>query len=328
MFHLPPWFQKASVGFVFFIELIVPFLVFAPRRARMTGAALIASLQVLILLTGNYAFFNWLALALCLFLLDDQFLRRWFAPPSRAAVANRWVTASLLVCLVPLGALQIAGLWWPWVSPALGASLRIVNPYGLFAMMTSSRPEIVIEGSNDGATWSEYEFRYKPGDIRRRPPWVAPHQPRLDWQMWFAALGPREESPWLRNLMVRLLQGSPEVLRLLAHNPFPGRPPRHVRAVLYEYHFTSRAERAGTGNWWRRETEGLYFPPSSLSVDARVRRFEEPVSAAVRASPPRPVHRGVGLKTPDPECSSRAGPKPPSFRESLRSAARHWATGP
>jgi len=130
--------------------------------------------------------------------------------------------------------------------------------------MTTTRPEIIVEGSNDGETWLPYEFKYKPGGLARRPMWVEPHQPRLDWQMWFAALGNYQSDPWTLRFMVRLLQGSPDVLRLMEKNPFPQAPPRYVRAQLYEYRFTSFAERRTTGNWWRREYKGEYLPALSL----------------------------------------------------------------
>jgi len=142
---------------------------------------------------------------------------------------------------------------------------RIVSSYGLFRRMTPTRPEIVIEGSNDTATWLPYEFKWKPGDLRRPPRFVEPHQPRLDWQMWFAALADYRSTPWFGNLLARLLQGSPDVLALMEKNPFPEAPPRYVRAVLYEYHFTDPATRKRDGTWWRREEKGLYCPPVSLS---------------------------------------------------------------
>ena len=151
-----------------------------------------------------------------------------------------------------------------WASP-----LRTVNSYGLFAVMTTTRPEIVVEGSAEGLTWLPYEFKWKPGDPKRQPAFVAPHQPRLDWQMWFAALGDYRGNPWFVNFLVRLAQGSPEVLALVEKNPFPEQPPRYLRAVLYEYHFTDWATRRATGNWWRRERKGLYCPEIALRQNDR-----------------------------------------------------------
>jgi hypothetical protein len=147
------------------------------------------------------------------------------------------------------------------------AQLHLLNRYGLFAVMTTTRPEIVVEGSRDGQTWVEYTFPYKPGDIHRRPPWVAPYQPRLDWQMWFAALGSPWSNRWFSNFMVRLLEGRPEVLGLLQTNPFSGEAPRYVRALLYDYRFSDPATRRAEGAWWLRELRGLYFPPVSLQQD-------------------------------------------------------------
>jgi hypothetical protein len=141
---------------------------------------------------------------------------------------------------------------------------RLVNTYGLFAIMTTSRGEIVLEGSNDGVTWQEYEFKYKPGDVTQRPRWVAPHQPRLDWQMWFAALGSPRSHPWVIRSMVRLLEGRPEVLALLGKNPFPQKPPKFVRARFYEYRFTTPEEHRQTGAWWSRDLRGVYVPEIAL----------------------------------------------------------------
>jgi hypothetical protein len=140
-----------------------------------------------------------------------------------------------------------------------------VNGYGLFSVMTLERPEIQIEGSDDGITWKPYGLRYKPGPVGRAPRWVAPHQPRLDWQLWFAALS----SPpgWFMALLGRLLEGSPDVLALFEENPFPERPPRMVRASLYRYRMSDRQTRQATGAWWTRERLGLYVSPSMLSGD-------------------------------------------------------------
>jgi len=266
MYQLPMWFQKFSTAFVFLIELLVPFLIFAPVKWRRAGGTLLIGFQLLILLTGNYTFFNWLAIALCVFLFPDS-------PPRTRLAETAWhraVTVVLAAFVVITGGLQLletfsltlpvpARSYLAWISP-----LRVVNSYGLFAVMTTTRPEIIVEGSNDGQNWMPYEFRYKPGDVRRAPPWVAPYQPRLDWQMWFAALGNANENPWFYNFAARLLQGSQSVLGLLAHNPFPGSPPHYLRAVVYDYRFTNFAERRATGAWWVREEKATYLPPISL----------------------------------------------------------------
>ncbi|HKA36139.1 MAG TPA: lipase maturation factor family protein, partial [Thermoanaerobaculia bacterium] len=135
-----------------------------------------------------------------------------------------------------------------------------VGSYGLFMVMTTTRDEIIVEGSDDGVTWKPYEFRWKPGDVKRRPAFVAPHQPRLDWQMWFAALGRCEDNPWFVSFERRLVEGSPPVLALLEHNPFPNAPPRYLRTTMYAYRFTDSTTRRQTGAWWRREPLGPYCP--------------------------------------------------------------------
>ena len=142
--------------------------------------------------------------------------------------------------------------------------LRSFNSYGLFAVMTTSRPEITVEGSDDGILWKPYGFKWKAGDLNQSPHYVAPYQPRLDWQMWFAALESPQENPWFLNFLVALLQGSPDVLGLLKENPFPDRPPKFIRAEVYDYHFTDFAEKAKTGNWWKSEYVGPYQRPFSL----------------------------------------------------------------
>jgi lipase maturation factor 1 len=281
--HLAPsWFQRASAGLMFFVELVAPFLIFFPRLWRFAGAGLLILLQLLIASTGNYAFFNLLTLALCALLFDDAFFRRFLphalidGPNPSPSTARRfslrlWVTAPVAVVIFFCGLMQIADLlsvrWLPDSGFQLLADLqplRIVNGYGLFASMTTERPEIVVEGSNDGETWLAYDFKYKIGDLGRAPRWVAPLQPRLDWQMWFAALGDYRQSPWFSEMMFRLLQGSPPVLALLEKNPFPLAPPKYIRAMLYDYQFTTWNERHETGNWWRRTLTGSYFPPVSL----------------------------------------------------------------
>jgi predicted DCC family thiol-disulfide oxidoreductase YuxK len=280
--QLPLAFQKFSCATMFAIELGTPFLIFAPRRIRFLGGAAIASLQILILLTGNYTFFNFLTLALCLLLLDDfvfhKILPRKFGAlfkPQIPLEPHGWpkaVVTSIAAVVVAISLFQAASLFGPrsglWVPAAMLenelAPFRTFNGYGLFAVMTTERREISVEGSNDGVNWLAYEFKYKPGDVNRRPGFVEPFQPRLDWQMWFAALGDYRQNPWFGQFCERLLQGSPEVLALLETNPFPKQPPRLVRAELYDYRFTSFAERRATGAWWRREFIGEYLPPVSL----------------------------------------------------------------
>ena len=143
------------------------------------------------------------------------------------------------------------------------APLRTINGYGLFSVMTKERREIIVQGSDDGMTWKSYVFRFKPGDPRRAPPWVAPYMPRLDWQMWFAALGSIDQNQWFLRLLERIFEGSPSVLALLEENPFPNGRPRLVRALTDRYTFTTMAERARTGNWWNVEPVGIYCPEVS-----------------------------------------------------------------
>jgi predicted DCC family thiol-disulfide oxidoreductase YuxK len=295
--QLPAWFQRASVAGVFALELGVPFLIFTPRRFRQLGGGLIAGLQLLIALTGNYCFFNLLTISLCVLLLDDAFLRRWlprrlagyFAGSDSTAArvaedadaqrrtsplgrAGKVIRAALAVVILIISGSEMLGTFgMGGAVPTFARELvnwqepfELSNSYGLFAVMTTARDEIVVEGSNDGQTWLAYEFKYKPGNVARRPPWVAPYQPRLDWQMWFAALSNYQENPWFESFMIHLLQGSPEVAALLANNPFAAAPPRYLRAALYSYQFTSFAERRATGDWWKRERRGLYFPQVSL----------------------------------------------------------------
>ncbi|MGI8743546.1 MAG: lipase maturation factor family protein [Bryobacteraceae bacterium] len=268
--QLPAWFQQDSTAMVLVTELVLPFLIFAPRRVRRFAAYGLLFLQVLILITGNYTFFNILAIALCLFLFDDARLPKWNFP-KRIPHTRPRVAVAVLALIAILSGSQLMGTFLGYSPPLtsglvrLAAPFGIVNTYGLFAVMTTQRPEIIVQGSNDGTNWLDYSFRYKPGDLRRPPPWVAPYQPRLDWQMWFAALSNWRSNPWFANFMVRLLDGSPDVTGLLEKSPFGSRPPKYVRALVFNYRFTDFAERRATGEWWHRELRGLYFPRISLA---------------------------------------------------------------
>ncbi len=272
-FHqLPLWIHKLSCLILFAIELGAPFLLLMPRRVRAIGAGLVAILMVLIAATGNYGFFNLLTVVLCLACLDDRVLGRAdFGPvPARAAKAKAraWAVGALAAVSLTIGVFEtfaIMGFTPPSAARALSAvvsPLRSCNRYGLFAVMTRTRDEIVIEVSADGSEWREWPFRYKPGDPRRAPPWVAPHMPRLDWQMWFAALGSPSDSPWFGNLMYRLLEGKPPVTRLLGQHPLDGGNPQYARAVLYETAFAPPSDSSGA--WWTRARKGLFFPVVSL----------------------------------------------------------------
>jgi predicted DCC family thiol-disulfide oxidoreductase YuxK len=304
-YHLPSWFQRFSVGFVFFVELAIPFLVLAPRRLRLLAALCITLLQALIAMTGNYAFFNLLAVALCLFLLDDCSLRRVISGDIAQRITRSWhssrpalergICVFVYILVLFVSGFEIAETFstvhWAPADKVLDAlaPFEIVNTYGLFAVMTTTRPEIIVEGSNDGSTWVPYQFKYKPGDPARRPPWVAPHQPRLDWQMWFAALGNYRSDPWILRFMERLLEGSPEVLRLLESNPFPNRPPHYLRALLYQYHFTSVQAKSRTGDWWSRELKGEYVPAISL------RSLSETGAGQIPAPTRMPFRQGLSV---------------------------------
>jgi predicted DCC family thiol-disulfide oxidoreductase YuxK len=277
------WFKKFSVAFCLVVEIIVPFFIWAPRRLRHIAGALLIFLQIAIGATGNYCFFNLLTIALCLLLFDDAFYRRLVGrdsiEPQRAAASGstesrptNFAAIIVLVIMLPINAMFIFSAFKPeaeWPNPIATVagylqSFRIVSGYGLFRVMTKSRPEIIVEGSADGIEWRPYEFKWKPGALDRPPGWNAPHQPRLDWQMWFAALSDYRHNPWFISFLERLLQNTPEVTNLLVVNPFPEKAPRYVRARLYEYRFTTAEEHRATGAWWKREEAGEYLPAVSL----------------------------------------------------------------
>ena len=269
---------KFATGATFVVELILPFLIFAPRRLRFCAAFGILLLETLILITGNYNWFNLQTMLLCLVLFDDAALqrilpRRWLALlPVRARNPSkplRIAVGALAVLIVFCSLVEMDDRFGgdpPRFAQAVDRfiePLHIVSSYGLFAVMTTKRDEIVIEGSNDGVEWREYEFRYKPGDVARAPGWNIPHQPRLDWQMWFAALDDPRHLPWFWRFMGRLLENEPTVTALLEKNPFPDKPPVFLRASFYEYTYAGSAEKA-KGIWWDRRLLGIYFPAVQL----------------------------------------------------------------
>ena len=284
MYQLPAWFQKASIVFMFATELIVPFLIFAPRRFRFIGGIILIIFQILIILTGNYCFFNLLTIALCILLFDDEVILkllpvemfRWdVSIANKCKLWSKWIITlitGLILILSGSQMLMMLGVQDNLLIPVIKlyrnlSPFHIVNGYGLFAVMTTERPEIVIEGSNDGKKWLAYEFKCKPGNVKKRPAFVAPHQPRLDWQMWFAALSNYQTNSWFVNFCVRLLQGSDDVLSLIKKNPFVNSPPKYIRALVYNYNFTDFATKNIKHTWWKRKFKGFYCPVLSLSTD-------------------------------------------------------------
>jgi len=283
--QLPELVLKAGAAGTLLVELVVALLLIAPRRPRHFAAWCCIAFELVILATGSYNFFNLLTILICLSAFDDRALlvavpRRLAGAAQRAAgraaplgagAATPWPARLAGALLLVLTALQSATIISRAPPPppldtllAVAAPLRISNTYGLFANMTTERREIIIEGSRDGRQWRPYVLAYQPGPLARAPVWATPHQPRLDWQMWFAALGPAERNPWFQNLLVRLLQGQRPVLSLLARNPFPEAPPRFVRARLWLYRFTDFEQRRASGRWWRRELLGTYHQAVSL----------------------------------------------------------------
>jgi hypothetical protein len=280
--QLPVRVLQFATGATFFIELVLPFLIFCPRRLRFISACGILLLQSCILITGNYNWFNLQTMLLCLLLFDDAALQRIWPRhltrvlPARMAQAAPGRAAAIIVgalgALIVFCSLVQMDVRFGGDPPVAAQSveqfidpLHIVSGYGLFAVMTTRRDEIVIEGSNDGIEWREYEFRYKPGDLTRRPRWNIPHQPRLDWQMWFAALDDPQRLPWFSRFLAAVLKNEPAVMALLQKNPFPDKPPLYVRAQYYDYTYANGAQKA-KGLWWDRRLLGLYFPAARLQA--------------------------------------------------------------
>jgi lipase maturation factor 1 len=257
--HVATWITIA-------VELLAPWGMLGPRRVRLASAALLVSLQLLIASTGNYGFFNLLTLVLCGCLLDDRDFARWLTP--RPATA-RWVIPRRIAAGILAFASVTAGLervtpprLFPSPLRAMLSALapfRSTNSYGLFAVMTTERPEIELEGSSDGREWRPYVFRWKADDPSRMPRFAGPHMPRVDWQMWFAGLSDCQREPWFQRMLERLLEGSETVSDLLARNPFPGDPPRYLRTTLWRYRLSHEP-----GAWWTRREAGSYCPIVTL----------------------------------------------------------------
>lgn len=276
--RLPLVVHRGMAAAVLVVELLVPWLMLVRGRPRLAACGVFIALQAGIALTGNYAFFNLLTIALCVTLLDDRTLRPFRQSPAAyrdagawRRAAPRWLALALAVVTVPVSLVGLArqlGTSLPGEAMVLPvaaavAPFRSINAYGLFAVMTTARLEVDIEGSDDGVVWRPFGFAFKPDDPGQPPRWIAPFQPRLDWQMWFAALSRYDQEDWLRRFCARLLEGSRPVRQLLDRDPFSGRPPHLLRAVLYRYRFSTAEQRQSSGLWWTRERLSAYSPQLS-----------------------------------------------------------------
>jgi hypothetical protein len=282
-FHaLPGWMHAAGVLFNHLAELCAPWLLFGGRRLRRAGAAIMIAFQLVLIASGNLAFLNWLTLVPMLMCVDDGVWRRvlprrlvgWLdAPPGgrrpEAPRGQRVAAGALAAVVAFLSIDPVANLASRrQVMNTSYEPLALVNTYGAFGSVGRRRMELVIEGTadarpHDGATWREYQLACKPGDPRRRPCVLGPYHHRLDWQIWFAAMGWYDEEPWVLHLVWKLLRGDARTLALLGENPFPDAPPRWIRIGIYRYRFAG----VGDGAWWTRERLGDWLPPVSLDEE-------------------------------------------------------------
>jgi lipase maturation factor len=275
---LPHWFHKIEVLWNHFVELIVPWFSFGPRKARHIAGVLLVIFQVILIISGNLSFLNYLTIIPFVACFDDTFLRRFLpkslvrraeeaAAQSYPSRVNNGISVALALLVAYLSVAPVLNL----VSgrQLMNYSfdpLDLVNTYGAFGTVGRERDEIIFEGTSDalitGETkWMEYEFKAKPGDPNRRPPFIAPYQPRIDWQIWFAAMASPADYPWTFHFVWKLLHNDPRTLSLIANNPFPSAPPHYIRARLYRYQFAPLGEKA----WWKREPIGEWLP--ALSAD-------------------------------------------------------------
>ena len=263
--HWPHWYHAGTVLLTLGVELVLVWVLWLARPFRVACFVAVTALQIGIIATANYAFLNYLVLLLGVLLLDDQTLARvglrvagHEVVKQRPLWARRVATVTFAIALygtVMAFVPDVPLLGW---AARLLAPFRIANAYGLFAIMTEGRYEIEFQGSRDGKTWIAYPFRYKPQDVLERPGIYAPYQPRFDWNLWFASLGPWQQSTWVVKTQLRLTEGSPSVLRLFRADPFGGNPPPLVRTVLWQYWFTDRTTKRATGAWWRRQLVGPF----------------------------------------------------------------------
>jgi len=285
------------------LELGLVWMLFLPRRFRITCFFIVTGWQIGVILTANYTFLNYLVLALGVLLLDNRFVERFLpsryssqaearipenavtieAQPWQVRLRRRWklggvvLSASVLLWIFYATVAEMLGNYHLPMAPVVALEpFRIANQYGLFAVMTRGRYEIEFQGSNDGQNWRSYPFRYKPQELNKAPGIYAPYQPRFDWNLWFASLGSWRQYPFVTNTEALLLANDRDVLQLFAGNPFPQAPPHQVRALIWQYWFTSMAEKRQTGDWWRRQLIGRYAPTLEKSPEGEIHVIEWP----------------------------------------------------
>jgi lipase maturation factor 1 len=271
--HLPHWFHWTTALATLVMELAIVWMILLPRRWRILCFFIVTPWEIGVIFTANYTFLNYLVLALGFLLLDDRFFSRWVkiraerTPPPRRTLENFGLAVSAVlltlvayVTTVELFSMVFGRLPLPMQPVTMLEPFRIANQYGLFAVMTRGRYEIEFQGSRDGQEWVPYPFRFKPQALNQVPGIYAPYQPRFEWNLWFASLGSWQQNPLVPRTEERLLTDDPDVLALFASNPFAGAPPRQVRAVLWQYWFTSMEQKRATGDWWTRKLLGVYAP--------------------------------------------------------------------
>ena len=329
--HLPGWIHRGEVLFNHFAELLVPWFVFAPARFRRLAGAVLVVFQIALILSGNLSFLNWLTITVCICCFDDGALLPLAPPPLRERVAAlrnattlpgaRRVAVGILVAVVAFLSLNpVMNMLSPGqVMNTSFEPFELVNTYGAFGSIGRQRYEVILQGTYDAtpgpeARWLDYEFPCKPGDVNRRPCVIAPYQPRLDWQIWFAAMSDIGSEPWLVHLVYKLLTNDQAVLSLLAQSPFRQGPPRWIRAELYLYEFTRPGE--PTRAWWKRTRTAPYMPPVSADDPALLEFLERYGWLS------RPSARAIGTSLSAPRRRSSAVVARPSGEPSTISTVR------
>src|SRR5467141_19151 len=314
MQHFPHWFQAATSFFTLALELVLAWAMFLPRRIRIVCFFIVTVWQIGIILSANYTFLNYLVLALGILLLDDRFVLHYLPsflkksylaakeakPLGEPRAEKDWrkklraqfsalklaFTAVMLTWIFYVTLAEMVWMVKPLPFPTSPVSalepFRIANRYGLFAGRTRGRYEIEIQGSDVGQTWVVYPFRFKPQDPSKAPGIYAPYQPRFDWNLWFASLSSWRQEPIVVRTEQSLLRGDGDVLLLFAGNPFPHAPPRQVRCVIWQYRFTTPAEKRSQGMWWKRQQLGLYAPTLERQPDGKILVLEWPSLAEAR----------------------------------------------